>query len=675
MNRLVAYALPLAVACLLPGVLAGQAESEVGPLARVLAAEDARDFDAPLFRRVLADPDSFVRREAALGLGRPRVSDGIPLLTPLLLDPDSLVQTTAAFALGLIGDSTAAAPLLARTRDPAPLATSTALEIETALARLGGPDAAEFLRAVLEGVKWRDRGDSLYVVQRAALEAWRLAAHAPVSSLLGLLQHPNDEVRFGAVYSLGRLKARAAAPRLVETTADRAPQVRAAAARTLTRAFSDSSGITSEAAGDVLARLTQDADAGVRIQAIRALGSYADPRLVARVLPLLDDPAPNVQVQAAMTLGELGGMEAVPALVRVLSGTKGSFARRREALVSLSRLDTAAFRGQAVTWTASPDWRERAAAAEGWANANPPAVAPFLKDQDPRVIAAALQAWGGSRDGASPEHLAACRQLARHRDAAVRSVAADGLTRAANPADLPLLIQLVRASARDSFPEARLSALNGLVALTRNAPDRAAAEAGVLAQVPVPEDYVTRRWAEENWPAAAARWGAPYPVVTGRSMEEYRDLVRQFVVGTDSTRYPRVRMDIADLGTVEIELFGPEAPLTVASFLRLVSRRYFDGQRFHRVVPDFVVQTGDPRGDGWGGPGGAIRDEINRRRYGAYFVGMALSGPDTGGSQWFITLSPQPHLDGVYTIFGRVTDGVPLLLRVTQGDQIRSLRR
>jgi cyclophilin family peptidyl-prolyl cis-trans isomerase len=136
-----------------------------------------------------------------------------------------------------------------------------------------------------------------------------------------------------------------------------------------------------------------------------------------------------------------------------------------------------------------------------------------------------------------------------------------------------------------------------------------------------------------------------------------------------------VKVEVDQLGTMELELFGPEAPLTVANFLTLVDRHYFDGLRFHRVVPGFAVQTGDPRGDGYGGPGGAIRDEINRRRYGSYVMGMALSGPDTGGSQWFITLAPQPHLDGGYTVFGQVSDGVPVLLRITQGDMIRSIRR
>jgi cyclophilin family peptidyl-prolyl cis-trans isomerase len=87
-------------------------------------------------------------------------------------------------------------------------------------------------------------------------------------------------------------------------------------------------------------------------------------------------------------------------------------------------------------------------------------------------------------------------------------------------------------------------------------------------------------------------------------------------------------------------------------------------------VPDFVVQGGDPRGDGWGGPGYVLRDEINRLRCRRGAVGMALSGPDTGGSQFFIALSPQPHLDGGYTVFGTLVAGDEVLDRIRQGDRI-----
>jgi cyclophilin family peptidyl-prolyl cis-trans isomerase len=91
-------------------------------------------------------------------------------------------------------------------------------------------------------------------------------------------------------------------------------------------------------------------------------------------------------------------------------------------------------------------------------------------------------------------------------------------------------------------------------------------------------------------------------------------------------------------------------------------------------VPDFVIQTGDPRGDGEGGAAFTIRDEINDRPFLTGAVGMALDGPDTGGSQFFITLSPQPHLDGRYTVFGLVVAGMDVAARIQQGDTIARMR-
>ena len=106
------------------------------------------------------------------------------------------------------------------------------------------------------------------------------------------------------------------------------------------------------------------------------------------------------------------------------------------------------------------------------------------------------------------------------------------------------------------------------------------------------------------------------------------------------------------------------------NFIRLARRGYFDSSRVHRVVPNFVIQDGDPTGTGSGGPGYTIRCEYNRLRYDAGMVGMALSGKDTGGSQWFITHSPQPHLNGRYTIFAHVTTGMDVVSRVVQGDRV-----
>lgn len=128
-------------------------------------------------------------------------------------------------------------------------------------------------------------------------------------------------------------------------------------------------------------------------------------------------------------------------------------------------------------------------------------------------------------------------------------------------------------------------------------------------------------------------------------------------------------------GTFTIEFFPEAAPLTVENFIKLAKSKYFDGLTIHRVVPNFVVQDGDPRGDGNGGPGWEIRDEINTLAYERGTVGMALSGKDTGGSQWFVAHSPQPHLDGGYTVFGRVGEtDMKIVDNLARGDKILSVK-
>jgi len=124
-------------------------------------------------------------------------------------------------------------------------------------------------------------------------------------------------------------------------------------------------------------------------------------------------------------------------------------------------------------------------------------------------------------------------------------------------------------------------------------------------------------------------------------------------------------------GSFVIEFLPEDAPLTVDNFVQLARKGYFNGITFHRVVPNFVIQGGDPRGDGSGGPGYSIRCEINEVPFDRAAVGMALSGKDTGGSQWFVTHAPQPHLDGGYTVFGRVIRGMEVVDRIARGDTIR----
>lgn len=127
---------------------------------------------------------------------------------------------------------------------------------------------------------------------------------------------------------------------------------------------------------------------------------------------------------------------------------------------------------------------------------------------------------------------------------------------------------------------------------------------------------------------------------------------------------------------ITLELFPEDAPGTVANFESLANKGFYDGLTFHRVIPGFVAQGGCPKGDGTGGPGYTIKCETenNPHRHERGYLSMAHAGKDTGGSQFFILFEPQPHLDGVHTVFGRVIEGMDVVDRIQMGDVMQEVR-
>ncbi|MGI8560475.1 MAG: peptidylprolyl isomerase [Luteimonas sp.] len=130
-----------------------------------------------------------------------------------------------------------------------------------------------------------------------------------------------------------------------------------------------------------------------------------------------------------------------------------------------------------------------------------------------------------------------------------------------------------------------------------------------------------------------------------------------------------------DRGPIKVELYPDQAPLTVANFVNLARRGFYDGLNFHRVIPDFMVQGGCPQGTGTGGPGYKFEDEAgNGVRHERGVLSMANAGPNTNGSQFFITHVATPWLDGKHTVFGKVVDGLDVVDAVKQGDAIKAVK-
>ena len=649
--------------------LAGQQpvdETTVGVLANVLAATDARRFDPAVLREALSHSNPAVRRQGALAAGRIGDAAALDLLIPVLRDTVPAVQAAAAFALGLLKDARAIPALLETIRAvPATEQAAPQLEAITAVAKIGGDDGARAISDVM--------GEGSAV---ALLEAWRLGTRAPVSQLVRFTDAADAAIRWRALYSLARLRAKEGAAPLVRALNDPDPQVRTVATRGVNNALLDSAKIDPRDAVNALRRLLTDADPHIRINALRSLASFKDSTLSASAVPLLSDRDIGVAVQAETTLGVLRGSRAVEALRARL--TSSVFTFKRQALIGLAQADSAAGVAAAGAVAKDNDWRWRSVAAEAFGAARArDRLEPQLADTDGRVVAQALQALQRIVPKPDSELTSRARALLTHSDPAVRSLAADLLARAPTVDDIDRLVAAYARAEGDNFNDARLSAVSALGAIAgTSSAGRLQVATKFVSVTRRPEDYLVRRLAWDTLPDTRDAWGPVLPISTGRSLGDYRDIARRWLVPALSGTNPHVTLE-TDRGTMDIELLAAEAPLTVATFLDLVTRRYFDGLRWHRVVPNFVVQDGDPRGDGWGGPGFAIRDEVNPVRYDVGTVGMALSGPNTGGSQYFITHSAQPHLDGIYTIFGRVVGGAStsVLNAIGMGDRIRSIHR
>jgi cyclophilin family peptidyl-prolyl cis-trans isomerase/HEAT repeat protein len=561
---------------------------------------------------------------------------GVDRLLAALGDTDAVVRARAAEALGRIGDTRAAGPIaglvLASLPKGAPLVA----------VRGDDPGSADD--------PWLELRLSLFALARlkdaAAAQAALVEAGKP---------------RFdwwAAVYVAMRLEAPALKPVLLAGAASDDALSRTLAARGL-------GALKDAAAFETLVRLARDTDAQVVVAALRGLAAQGDPRGSAVAAGLLGSENASVVREALGAIAALPPDRSLRSAIVPLIGDARPYIRagalqalartaRDELALVLSGLDP------------DPDWMVRAglAGALGTA-ADEVSVAilfRMLEDPDARVVAAVLEALRKARGADAADTL---RRHLEHADLGVRLSAAENLAALRLKGQAAALAEAYRRSLAEREPDARLALLAAL-AQDESAAARQALEDAARAD---PLRVVRARAA-----AALGARGQPAPdagaAETARSALDYREAMAPYLPRSGVRLYtPRALVHTAK-GVIEIHLNVVDAPLTVASFIELARRGFYDGLSFHRVVPGYVIQGGCPRGDGNGGPGYTLRCEIGQQPYGRGAVGMALSGKDTGGSQFFITHAPAPQLDGNYTVFGRVAAGMEVVDSIQPGDLI-----
>lgn len=681
---------------------------------RIVRAEDERRWDTDL-GSLLSDQNPSVRARAALAAGRIGDERAVPALVSLLQqDKDEGVRAMAAFALGETESAMAEDALLAQL---VPMRGSGKLtarimealgKIAAALPRTDEARAHSSGAAILGMLNFEHEfrtNPDRQIVLLGLTAALRARPEGAGKVIAQFLSSADPRVRADAANALARLRAKDGNEQLRKlVSSDPDPVVRANAARVL--------GVTEDKAAldSLLQRALKDTDSRVRVSAVRALASLKDARAAEKFLKgsanwdlqslRTESGEGNEVLEIATTLGRLlQGTEDKEALVWLGKARESFNYAAPEVEIAFVRVSPSAYlahlgsgsdaKRKAQEWVLL-NWKAASSIAQGlgeiagltdstkdkglFAGQAQDILRAMLDYKNPGIVINTLVAVHS--EYAIPDVL---RALAAFKPKDMGEVGRKHL----NESDV--VIRATAAEVLGELPpdEANTRALTEALPVAlkeKESNDAALAILDSLAKQKTPKaneaiknaldssDHLTRRKTVASLKANGAgdfssRIGTVETRHTAADYERALSRIDKTVRAVLTT----------SKGAFTIELLANEAPLNVDNYVQLAKRGYFNGISFHRVVPNFVIQDGDPRGDGNGGPGYQIRCEINEVPYDRGAVGMALSGKDTGGSQWFVTHSPQPHLDGGYTVFGRVIAGMNVVDRITRGDVIRSI--
>jgi cyclophilin family peptidyl-prolyl cis-trans isomerase/HEAT repeat protein len=629
--------------------------------ATILRAEDRRVFDEAL-EQALVDPRAGLRAAAATTAGRIGGTRGLVALRKLVTDDEPTVRSAAAYALGLTGEISGVLALGDAAGDQDPRVRAS---VARALGMLESSEAAHVLNVLLED-------DDPGVIEAAVLAVARLPdSRFAIDSLIAHAQSTESTVVFVSTYALARMVSGSrrgipdpSRPEISDDDRERIrrhlqslyrnpnPDVRAAIARALTAPGTPEEVLT-------LDRFLKDTDARVRTAAVLAWsyrGATTD-----RLETALADTSFHVRTAAIEGLGRIQSPEAVGKLLDLLKPDR-RVEQRVRALATLATFDPGFAARASMSLAHDREPRVRLAATRVLRFSADPEISHLgehlLEDVDLRVRAAAVALMAKAPEPLSelfesvmtsedPEMLVALAGAAEVRledPAATLETASDALA---------VLAGVWERSAADSSSDVRLAALDAAAAASTHDDARAL----LLRGLDDDDRRVRQRAAHGLREVYGEDHGDRVGPVTERTLDDYRQIAEW--ARSSRAAYIIVQREGFAPGRFTVALNTVDAPLTCWNFAQLAERNFFNRSLIHRVVPGFVVQTGAPRADGKGDPGYSIASERNPARFATGVVGMAREGEETHGSQWFVMVAPQPHLDDRFTAFGRVIQNFP----------------
>lgn len=668
----------------------------------ILTLQDQRTTDISRLRTYLTHANEAFRYRAAIAFANLQDTSSVSFLLPLLKDSSGRVRAASAFALGQIGLSTAEDSLLAALRiekDPFVFG-----RIAEALGRCGGEQALqEMIEMELNPAVESARDQFVLAIGRFALRG--IKTERSIWFCFDQVEQTNPNVRWAALFALWRLaplriidiEIARRFDELKRRVTDQSADTRLHLATLLGR-----SRVTE--AVDLLKLLStaeqKHNDWRVQVALVRSFGASAptNPELVSHIVFYLRSQNDHVVIAALQVVGSLSPAtvanftrkkELETELLRLSRAESRAELVRGEALVALGR-HFPSLVNKALLADPKQPLRVKAKVLEALSFTQSADVFKlFLQYLEDDSIRVAMAAWDFFRRIAVPFQIQAYAQSdTTLRD--IQSILAQKIISALNRNDMAIT-NLVANTVGDTlfFSLFQRTEWEAKVreALTQSykqlsLPDDIEAMQAVL-------DALGRIGNQQTVPVLEAALQDPdrtVAVVAAASLQRLtgQDYSNKIPAATkplftdyDWQTFESISPQQSILlkttkGTIALQLLKEHAPFTVLSFFKLVRKGFYNGLAFHRVVPNFVVQGGDPRSDGWGGPGYTIRSEYSLVNYERGMVGMASAGKDTEGCQFFIVHSPQPHLDGRYTIFARVTEGMDVVDKIQVGDRILS---